>query len=54
MFIPADKLDRRQRLINKLAALSKVTLVKLRFITANPQISDRRITTTGHQYCYDE
>ena len=54
MFIPADKLDRQQRLIYKLAALNKVALVKLRFITANPQISDRRITTTGHQYCYDK
>ena len=54
MFIPADKLDRQQRLIYKLAALNKVTLVKLRFLTADPQISDRRITTTGHQYCYDK
>jgi hypothetical protein len=41
-------------LFDKLATLYKVALVKLRFITADPQISDRRITTTGHQYCYDK
>jgi hypothetical protein len=54
IFIPADKLDRQQRLINKLATLNNVTLVKLRFITADPQISDRRIRTTGCQYRYDK